>query len=98
MLPEFLIPELNNPSGASGSPEVTLWSEAFQVHFTVSPGWIETLEGEKISLAPGATSTSNVVAEATPAVAKKKIASPAGRRALSLRFVGVNISWLSAVE
>jgi hypothetical protein len=62
VVPEFLIPELNNPSGSSVRPEVTLWPEPFQVHFTVSPGWTVTLAGEKISFPLGPTSTLTVAA------------------------------------
>ncbi len=62
--PLFLIPESNKPVVWPGVPEVALWSLSAQVHFTVSPGWIETFAGEKVRVPAGATVTETVAAGA----------------------------------
>jgi len=44
--PWLRIPESQSPLGEPGEPEVLLWPLALQVHSTVSPRWIVTVEGE----------------------------------------------------
>jgi hypothetical protein len=38
-------------------PLVTVWCDPAQTHCTVSPGWIVTVEGEKVKLLLGPTVT-----------------------------------------
>ena len=54
-------PESQSPLGAHEEPEVQVCPFSFQVHCTVSPGWIVTDEGEKES-SPFPTVTMTVAA------------------------------------
>ena len=75
--PVFWIPESNKPVLLPGVPAVTLCITSCQAHFTVSPGWIVTLEGEKTGIPPSPTSTAWVVAVAALLAARTRKASNA---------------------
>ena len=78
--PVFWIPESNKPVLLPGVPAVTLCITSCQAHFTVSPGWIVTLEGEKTGIPPSPTSTAWVVAVAALLAARTRKASNAPAR------------------
>ena len=89
------MPESNRPDACPGVPEVTLCGEPFQFHLTVSPAWIETVDGEKIR-PPDPTSTVKVVAAARPTARRTaRATAPTTRR---LQFIAHNKSALHRVN
>ena len=94
-------PRSQTPGGFDGVPEVTLWPMDFQVHVTVSPGWMETVNGSKVRAPPGATVTLKVVASPTRWSAKSETAIIVAQRIRRFAFrhlvIAAHLFWFRLI-